>query len=283
MSVQGIGLQTVRVGRVTLGSYLAGMWRYRHLMFHLANADLQSRFRRSSLGVVWAMIHPLSFAMLYSLVLANLFQQEFKTFSIYVFAGFILWDALSSFVHLGSQSIINGAGYLKQAPIPMLIFPLRTCITVTVVFLIGFLALLIYRTGVILMFGLDEPIMTIYWAWAAPLVIALFVMGSAWATIVAFINLKFRDTQQLLMILMQAVWFSSPVFFDRSVFDNPRLELWSAINPVLAFCDAFRDPVIYGRPPEMRDWIAIGVWTGLSWLVAIVITAINDRKSIHYV
>jgi lipopolysaccharide transport system permease protein len=249
----------------------------------LANADLQSRFRRSSLGVVWAMIHPLSFAMLYSLVLANLFQQEFKSFSVYVFAGFILWDAISSFVHLGSQSIINGAGYLKQAPIPMLIFPLRTCLTVTVVVLIGFVALVIYRTGVILLFGLDEPIMTIYWAWVIPLVAALFVMGSAWATIVAFINLRFRDTQQLLMILMQAVWFSSPVFFDRTVFDSPQLAVWSAINPVLAFCDAFRDPVLYGRAPEVRDWIAIGVWTGLSWLAAIVITAINDRKSIHYV
>lgn len=278
-----MGMETVRVGRMSLGSYLAGMWRYRHLMFHLANADLQSRFRRSSLGIVWAMVHPLAFAMLYSIVLATLFQQEFQTFSVYVFAGFILWDAISAYVNLGSQSIINGAGYLKQAPIPMLIFPLRTCMTVTVVFLIGFLALFIYRTSVILLFGLDEPIMTIYWAWAIPVVAALFVVGAAWATIVAFVNLKFRDTQQVLMILMQAVWFSSPVFFARDIFDNPRLELWSAINPVLAFCDAFRDAIIGARQPEVRDWIVIGAWAGGSWLVAIIVTALNDRKSIHYV
>jgi lipopolysaccharide transport system permease protein len=283
MSVQGMGMETVRVGRMSLGSYLASMWRYRHLMFHLANSDLQSRFRRSSLGIVWAMIHPLAFAMLYSLVLATLFQQEFKTFSIYVFAGFILWEAISAYVNLGTQSIINGGGYLKQAPIPMLIFPLRTCITVTVVFLIGLLALLIYRTSVIILFGLDEPIMTIYWLWVIPIIAALFVVGSAWATIVAFINLKFRDTQQLLVILMQAIWFSSPIFFDRAVFDSPQLQIWSAINPVLAFCDVFRDAVLYARTPEVRDWIAIGIWAGGSWLVAIIVTALNDRKSIHYV
>lgn len=283
MSVQGISMETVRVGRVTLVSYIASMWRYRHLMLHLASADLQSRFRRSSLGIVWAMIHPLAFTMLYSFVLATLFQQDFKTFSVYVFVGFILWDAISAFVNQGATSIITGAGYLKQAPIPMLIFPLRTCLTVLVVLLLGFVAMTIYRTGLILVFDIDEPIMTIYWLWSIPVFIALFVVGSAWATIVAFINVKYRDAQQMLVILMQAVWFSSPVFFAREIFDAPRLKLWAEINPVLAFCDALRDPILHGRPPEVRDWIAIGVWAAVSWIVAIVVTAANDRKSIYYV
>lgn len=283
MSVQGATLQTVRVGRMSLGSYIGAMWRYRHLMLHLASADLQSRFRRSSLGVVWAMIHPLAFTMLYSFVLANLFKQEFKDFSIYVFSGFILWEALASFVNLGALSIISGAGYLKQAPIPMLIFPLRTCLTVSVVFLLGFAAFFLYRTGMIVFFDVKAPIATIYWLWTIPVVAALFAVGSAWATIVAFINLKYRDAQQMLLILMQALWFASPVFFAREIFDSPSLQLWTAINPVLAFCDVFRDPVLFGRPPEAQDWIVIGVWIGASWAIAVIMTAINDRKSIHYV
>jgi len=283
MSVQGATMETVRVGRMTLGSYIAAMWRYRHLMLHLASSDLQSRFRRSSLGVVWAMIHPLAFTMLYSFVLATLFKQDFKDFSIYVFIGFILWDAISSYVNLGAISIISGAGYLKQAPIPMLIFPLRTCLTVSVVLLIGFAAMALYRTGVILIWGLNEPIVTIYWLWAIPLIASLFVVGSAWATIVAFINLKYRDAQQMLLIGMQALWFSSPIFFAREIFDAPALKIWASINPVLAFCDALRDPILHNRPPDAQDWIVIGVWAALSWTVAIVVTAMNDRKAIHYV
>lgn len=283
MSGQSGTLQTVRVGRMSPGSYLGAMWRYRHLMFHLANADLQSRFRRSSLGVVWAMIHPLAFTVLYAFVLANLFKQEFTEFSIYVFSGFILWDAIASFVNLGAMSIISGAGYLKQAPIPMLIFPLRTCLTVSVVLLLGLVAFFLYRTCMIVFFGVDQPIATIHWVWAIPAIASLFLLGSAWATIVAFVNLKYRDAQQMLLILMQALWFASPVFFAREIFDSPNLALWTAINPVLAFCDVFRDPVLYARAPEVRDWIVIGAWTGVSWLIAIVMTAMNDRKSIHYV
>lgn len=283
MSVQSGTLQTVRVGRMSLWTYLGAMWRYRHLMFHLASADLQSRFRRSSLGVVWAMIHPLAFTVLYSIVLANLFKQEFTEFSIYVFSGFILWDAIASFVNLGAMSIISGAGYLKQAPIPMLIFPLRTCLTISVVFLLGLAAFFLYRTSMIVFFGVDQQIATIMWLWIIPIAGALFLLGSAWATIVAFVNLKYRDAQQMLMILMQALWFASPVFFAREIFDSPNLTLWTAINPVLAFCDVFRDPILHGQAPELRDWIVIGIWTAISWAIALVMTAINDRKSIHYV
>jgi lipopolysaccharide transport system permease protein len=283
MSIQGISMETVRVGRMGLGGYLASVWRYRHLMFHLASSDLQSRFRRSSLGVLWAMVHPLMFALLYALVLANIFKQDFRAVSVYVFAGFVLWDALSSFVMQGAQSIVTGSGYLKQAPIPMVIFPVRTCLTVFAIFLLGFLAFFFYRASVILLFHQDEPILTIYWLWVVPIFALTFLFGAALSTIVAFINLKFRDMQQILQILVQALWFSSPVFFPREAFDTPALQVWATVNPVVAFLDAFRDATIHGRAPEAQDWIVMGLWIVGAWLVAIVVTAQNDRKCIHYV
>lgn len=283
MSVQGVSMETVRVGRVGLGGYLAAVWRYRHLMLHLASSDLQSRFRRSSLGIVWAMIHPLMFAMLYSIVLSALFQQDIKVVAIYVFAGFIVWDAISSFVSQGAVSIINGGGYLKQAPIPMIIFPIRTSLTVLTILSLAFVAFFLFRTGVIFAFQLDEPIITVHWLWVPPIFGMVFLLGSAWATIVGFMNLKFRDTQQVLQILLQALWFTSPVFFPREAFENAHLKIWAAINPVIGFLDAFRDVTLYARAPEPRTWIAMAAWAGGSWLVAILVTSINDRKSIHYV
>ena len=283
MSVQGVPMETVRVGRMGLGGYLASVWRYRHLMLHLASSDLQSRFRRSSLGIIWAMIHPLMFAMLYSIVLSALFQQDIKVVSVYVFAGFIIWDAISSFASQGAVSIINGGGYLKQAPIPMLIFPLRTSLTVLTILLLAFLAFFIFRSGVILFFGLKDPVATIYWLWVGPVFAMAFLMGTAWATIVGFMNLKFRDTQQVLQIGLQALWFASPVFFPREAFDSSHLQIWAMVNPVIGFLDAFRDATLYARAPETQDWLQMAAWVGGSWIVAGIVTALNDRKSIHYV
>lgn len=276
-------METVRVGRVGLGGYLAAVWRYRHLMLHLASSDLQSRFRRSSLGIIWAMIHPLMFALLYSVVLSALFQQDIKTVAVYVFAGFIVWDAISSFVSQGAMSIINGGGYLKQAPIPMIIFPMRTGLTILAILLLAFVAFFLFRTGVILFFRLDEPILTIHWLWVFPIFAMVFLLGTAWATIVAFMNLKFRDTQQVLQIVLQALWFTSPVFFPREAFENAHLKVWATVNPVIGFLDAFRDVTLHARAPEPRAWMMMGAWVASSWIVAVIVTSINDRKSIHYV
>lgn len=108
-------------------------------------------------------------------------------------------------------------------------------------------------------------------------------LGVVGAMIAACVNPKYRHSQQMQIIVMQALWFASPVFFFREIFDSPNLALWSAINPVLALCEVLRDPVLFDRAPELREGIVIGVWTALSWLVALLVTANNDRKSIHYV
>lgn len=276
-------LKTVKVsaGR-SFGATLAELWRYRHLCLHLANADLQSRFRRSALGVVWALIHPLAFTLLYALVLSNVFKQDFLSFSVYVFAGLILWDVIASSLTLGSHSIINAAGYLKQSPIPMILFPIRTCLTIMFVFLIGVLSFAIFVVIGSVLFGLAAGI-TLNWLWALPVAFALFFFAVPLAAITAHLNVHFRDTQQVLVILTQAIWFSSPVFFAREIFDAPELRLWATINPVVAFCDVFRDPLVYGRMPERADWIVIAVWIVVAWISAAWVSAASGRKAVFKV
>lgn len=281
MKAQNSMMPTRSVGSETLGEHVAEIWRYRHLCFQLAAADLQSRFRRSSLGVIWVMIHPLAFTMLYSIVLSSLFKQDFRDFSIYVFSGFILWDAINSYMNLGAVSLINAQGYIKQSPIPLLLFPVRVTLTITFVLLITFLSFAVYSAVMVFGFGVAS-FFSLYWLWAVPVFAAMFMLAIPVATIFGLLNLKFRDTQQLLVILTQALWFSSPVFFARELFDVPQLRLWAAFNPVVAICDVFRDPVLHGRAPEVQDWITIGVWTVCLWIVAIVSLAKGGRKLVYY-
>lgn len=227
------------------------------------------------------MIHPLAFTMLYSIILATLFDQDFRDYSIYVFSGIVLWEALASFMNLGAHSIINASGYIKQSPIPLLLFPLRTCITITFVLILSFLSFAVYAGVLSLFFGV-KPFISLYWLWVAPVFFALFMAGVALATIAGILNMEFRDTQQVILILVQVLWFSSPVFFAREIFDTPALKVWADINPVLAFCDVFRDPVLHAMPPDGRDLIAIAVWIGILWSIAIVMLATRGRKAAFY-
>jgi lipopolysaccharide transport system permease protein len=273
--------KTWNAGQRSVGAYLIDLWRYRHLAFHLANADLKSRFRRSSLGILWAMIHPLSFALMYSFVLVKFFNADsFADFSVYVLTGMVLWDCLANFAGLGAVSIISGAGYLKQSPMPMLLFPIRTTMTLIIVFLIGVCAIAFY-VAVLGQFVPLQAKLSIYWEWLAPLTLALFFLGIPIATIAGFMNVLFRDTQQVIVIATQALWFSSPVFFPRELFETEGLALWGMINPVVALCDIFRAAVIEGQPPSPDSWIVVGSWGCALWILAIIMIAFNDRKCIH--
>ncbi|MEQ1785263.1 MAG: hypothetical protein ABMA14_28290, partial [Hyphomonadaceae bacterium] len=48
--------------------YLGDLMTYRHLCWNLVTSDLRSRFRRTQLGVLWAVIQPLVMALLIAAV-----------------------------------------------------------------------------------------------------------------------------------------------------------------------------------------------------------------------
>lgn len=225
------------------------------------------------------MIHPLVFTILYSVVLSSLFDQEFKDYSVYVFSGFVLWNAISAFANLGAVSFVNASGYLKQAAIPLMVFPFRVSLSIMLVYSIELVSLALYTLVVIYGFG-SSAVVSWTWVWVLPIGAAMFLIGVPIATLTGFLNVQFRDTQQLLVILTQALWFASPVFFARDLFEAPILKMWSAINPVAAFCDVSRAALIYGQTPAMHSWITIGGWVLGLWIVALVVLRMQSRRII---
>lgn len=275
-------MKTRQVGKRNLAAYLGDLWTYRHLCLHLAKADIDSRFRRSAIGILWAMLLPLSFAVLYSLVLVNLMNQDFRETSIYVFSGIVMWEAISAFVTIGSQSIMNAGGYLRQSPIPILLFPIRTSLTIVAIAVFGIIALALYSGILQVMFGTVASF-GLTWLWVAPILGALLMFGIPLATIFAIVNVKFRDTQQLIVVATQAVWFTSPVFFPRDIFDKAPLDVWSSISPVVAFLDVFRAAAVLGQVPDMADWIVIGLWTVVAWILAVTLLVTEGKRTVFYI
>lgn len=274
-------MRTVRIGSPTLSEFIGSLWRYRHLCLHLSSSDLRSRFRGSSLGVLWAMINPLVFALMYATVLGALFNQDTRALSVYVLAGVVLWEALSSSALAGSYAFINAAGYLKQAAVPLILFPIRMCLTLLGIFALGLLSLLIYST-VLSFLGVGN-LPTIYWAWVPAIAAAVFAFSIPVAVLAAILHSKFRDTQQVLALASQAVWFTSPVLFTREIFDQPSLAPWTRINPVAAFCDLLRAPTLYAAHPAYHSWVVVAIWTVVLWIIALIALKAVGRKIVFLV
>jgi ABC-type polysaccharide/polyol phosphate export permease len=68
---------------------------YRDLLRQLIARNLKMRYKRSALGIIWTMIHPLMMMVVLTLAFSHIWRATLPHFSVYVLAGLILWNFFS--------------------------------------------------------------------------------------------------------------------------------------------------------------------------------------------
>ncbi|MCI3181567.1 hypothetical protein C5708_15035 [Caulobacter sp. CCUG 60055] len=250
--------------------------RHRHLLFHLVGADLRARYRRSRLGILWALLWPILFASVFTWVAINIFHQPFTTYIVYVLTGVVMWDMLGGAFNQGASALVVGEGYLRQARIPYLLFPIRTVASMAVNFVFGSIAAL----GVTLV--LTPQAFGWTWLWW-PFVLLLTVLFCVpCATFSAIANLKFRDYQHGISIVILMLWYLSPALVMRDVYERPSIKWFTDLNPFASLLDIFRDPLMYHHAPSLHDVGLVAAYTVVMWAVALIWLKIESRNLIHY-
>lgn len=249
-------------------SYMADVWRARYFWWHLSMSDLRGRFRRSSLGILWAVLQPLALTLLLSFVFSKLLNQSLSSYAPYILSGIIIWEYISFTVIGGSTALIQADAYIKQTRNPLAIYTLRNTVSGLVVLSVASISLFGW---VLVMFPQNFS-----FSWLAiptlPPVLALIVWPLA--TIVGYIGARFRDLPNALALLLQAAWFISPVYFKESMFREGGLNAFVDYNPIYHVMQILRAPVLYGEWPTAANYI----WClGLSLLLICVAVAVGVR------
>ena len=120
------------------------------------------------------------------------------------------------------------------------------------------------------------------WIFLLPYAVILLLFSAPLAILSAVINIKFRDFQQFIGLLLQIVWYMSPVFLPKTVFEKPGLAEISAFNPVAALMNLLRDPLLYDTTPQLNDAALVLVWTAALWLLAIITLRRNERRIVFF-
>ena len=87
---------------------------------------MQSRYRRSVLGVGWSLLHPLALTIVVCTVFHSVLQQDVTGYAPFLLAGIATWGFLSSCVLAGCNCFVQGEAYIRQYPAPLAIYPLRS-------------------------------------------------------------------------------------------------------------------------------------------------------------
>ena len=240
------------------------LWQNRSLLWQMTKRNIGTRYRGSLLGLVWSFMHPLLMLVVYTFVFSVVFKAKWGvtnqegrgSFAVIMFCGMMLYSLFAESISLSSTTVVSNQNLVKKVIFPLEILPM-TCVCTTYILGLAWIILLLLGSYFILGF--------IGWTMLLlPLVILpciIFTTGIAF--FVAALGVYVRDTQYALGIILQILFFATPIFYPVSAVPEKMrgILMW---NPLSVFIEQARNVFLYGKLP---DWCFLG----LSTVVAVVV------------
>lgn len=261
-------------------SRLVTIWQFRHFWLALAGMDLRVRYRRSVLGLGWSLLHPLVMTVVFCVAFASwLGNGDWRSAAPFYLAGLAVWEFVKHSAVQGSLTFLRNEPYIRQSPIPLAVYTLRTSLGTAVHFLIA-LALAVVAAGVL---NTADHLTPLYAIWSVlPAVAMLIVFSWAVTALCAITNVFFHDTQHLAEVGFGICFFLTPIIYPKERLTERGLGFVADVNPVVAFLDVIRDPLLTGVPPTAAVFAkAFGV-TFVAFTAAVAAFAAFERRLVFH-
>ena len=251
----------------TLASGLQGLHRHRALLYSLARRDIETRYRGTTLGFIWAVLQPLMMLAVYAFVFGGIFQSRWgaqggmQDFVQMLYCGLIIHGLFSDTLSRSPSAVLANPSYVKKVVFPLEQLPvcqLASALFNAVVSLVLLGLLILIQHHSLPATALLVPIVL------APLL--LLTAGLAW--LLAAVGVFFRDVGQVINIAMAVLLFLSPVFYPASAAPAMARQL-IYLNPLTYPMEALRAVLVQGVQPNWLYWWAYSgaaTLTGLAGL-----------------
>lgn len=253
-----------------LGSELSSS---RDVVYQLITQQLILRYRRTALGYLWTLISPLLMMSIMAVVFSSLFKTDLKDFTIFLFAGMIPWTFFNAVVTQSGPAFIANEGLIKKIYIPKIVFPLSVACALLVDSTLSFIALFL----IILSLGgsLSAPVFFIPVAF-----FLLFMFAFGIGLIMSVATIFFRDLQHVILIIMQGLFFLSPVLYKQSALSGS-IGWIINLNPIIPFIELFRAPLYQAQLPA-SDILMQAIILALASLATGLIIFLRQEKKIVF-
>jgi lipopolysaccharide transport system permease protein len=249
----------------------------RYFWLYLAKSDIRFKYRRSKLGSIWAMIQPLGITLIMATVFSIAFDQPLGDYAVYILSGLIGWNLLNASIISGGQCLISASQYIRQFNHPKIIYALKSSLVFIFNFFMEFLGFFIWIL-------ITKPANLLYGLISFPLTL-LLLFAIAWEIIiiVSYINAKYYDYPQLMALIMQAIYYISPVFFKEELFrSNEIMYMVYRYNPITHMLNLVREPFLYGKFPEGFTYLYLLIWILVLGVFAYCSYKKNEKTIIFY-
>jgi lipopolysaccharide transport system permease protein len=224
--------------------------------------DIKLRYQGSLLGIAWTLLNPLAELLVLLFIFRVVLRVEIANYPAYLFTGLLAYGWFQSSLNFATTSITSNRELVKRPGVPSAILPVVTVASNLVHFVLALpilFALLIFTgvpiTGTVL---------------ALPILIAIeFVLILALAYPVATLHVRFRDTQHVLRVALQLLFYLTPIFYDAETVPSVIQPVYR-LNPMAHMVDAYRSVLLEGALPGPQSLLILIIWASAMLLLGFV-------------
>jgi len=229
----------------SLNYYSGRLKSYYEVVGTVAMRNVKLRYKNSILGIVWSLLNPLIYLLIFIVIFRDVFDLE--NYPLFILSGLVFWTFFSGTSIQILGSILDSGGILKSLSVPPIIFPLSHLISS----IINLLLMLIPFFILMLFFGLQLSWNTLLII-PGIVLIALFTFG--FSIILCAFNVFFRDVSMFYNTILPAIFYLTPIAYP---IDNvpPNFQIILKLNPLFHFISFFRDILYYNRIPQLGTTI----------------------------
>ena len=241
---------------------------YSDLFFFLTWRHIKVRYAQSAIGIGWAIVQPLFYMLVFTVVFGRLarIESDGAPYAVFAFTALVPWTYFANAVSEGAASLIVNADMIRKIYFPRLILPMSIVVARLADFAIALVILAALMAWYHIIPGERIAIL--------PLLFLLMVFTAAGLGLwLAALAVQYRDVNYATTFAMQLLMYAAPVVYPVSLVPAD-VQMLYAVNPMVGVIEGFRAALLETRPVPW-DFIAIG---GVTALIVAVSGAFYFRR-----
>ena len=211
------------------------IFEYKDLLYFLILKDIKARYAQSVIGIGWAIIQPLFFMLVFTVIFGKLakIDSEGVPYQIFSFTALVPWTFFSNAMADSANSLSANLNLITNIYIPRILIPLSATIGKFIDFIIAFLILIV----LLLFYSYfpDQKIILIFMY-----IFLMFISAFAFGLILGTMSIQYRDIRYALPFGIQLFMYASPVAYSTNMIPE-KYHIIYALNPMVTVVEGFRN------------------------------------------
>ena len=242
----------------------------------LVSKDFKLKYRRSVLGVLWSVLNPLLMMLVLAAVFTNVLKfGDIPNYPLYLILGNVLFSLMADSTSSAMGSILESAPLIKKVRVAKMIFPLEKVLFQLVNFAISLIAVVI-----VMVFFRIAP--TVNLLFMPILLVYMLLFCSGLGMLLAALAVFFRDVCHLWGVIITAWTYATPLFYPINLLPE-WMQRAEVFNPMWHYVSYFRDIVMYGTWPGIRENLVCLGMALATFAVGFLVFKASEKKFILYV